>query len=182
VTFARNSFHNVDSAISFCFGTGHIFNTYFKDVADGIGTRMGAQLLIESSVFEGQGRAVFSEGSTEAGYATAHDVVLDSSSSITAPSGSMTVDSLPYPYNWYIWETETVQESVTRQAGNTLEFMRAAWLIAVTCGFPMSEKWHGLQIERPIEASNRREEVCFLESGGSRVTFGIESPSRWQSL
>jgi pectate lyase len=125
VTFARNSFHNVDSAISFRFGTGHIFNTYFKDVADGINAMMGAQLLIESSVFEGHGRAVFSEGSTEAGYATVQDVVLDRSSS-TAPSGNMTVDSLPYPYNWYIWETETVQESVTRQAGNTLEFTRAA--------------------------------------------------------
>lgn len=123
VTFARNFFHNVDSAISFRFGTGHIFNTHFKNGVDGINTRMGAQLLIESSVFEGQGRAVFSEGSMETGYATVHDVALGSSS-ITAPIGSMTVDSLPYPYDWYIWKTESVQESLARQAGQTLEFMR----------------------------------------------------------
>lgn len=121
VTFARNSFRNVDSAITFRFGTGHIFNTYFKNVTNGINTRMGAELLIESSVFEGQGRAVFSEGSIEAGYATVRDVVLGSGSS-TALAGSMTADSVPYPYDWYIWKTESVEELVARQAGQTLQF------------------------------------------------------------
>lgn len=37
----------------------------------------------------------------------------------------MTVDSLPYPYDWYIWDKDWVRDSVTRQAGPTLQFLPA---------------------------------------------------------
>jgi pectate lyase len=124
VTFARNYFHNVGNAISFRFGTGHVLNSFFENATDGVNTRMGAQLLVESSVFEVQGRAVFTEGSIEAGYATVQDALLGSSSN-TAPPANMTVDSLPYPYDWYIWDKDQVRGFVTRQAGQTLEFLPA---------------------------------------------------------
>jgi pectate lyase len=122
VTLARNFFSDVGSAISFRFGTGHVLNSYFANATDGINTKMGARLLVESSVFEGQGRAVFSEGSIEAGYATVQGSSLGSSSN-TAPPANMTADSLPYPYDWYIWDKSQVRDSVTRQAGQTLEFL-----------------------------------------------------------
>ncbi|KXX73246.1 Pectate lyase A, partial [Madurella mycetomatis] len=122
VTFARNYFQNVESAISYRFGTGHIFNSYYENVVDGINTRMGAELLIESSVFEESGRAVFSENSTEIGYATIRDVMFGDSSS-SAPAGNMTSNSVPYPYDWYVWETDQVRASVVSQAGQKLEFL-----------------------------------------------------------
>lgn len=123
-TFARNYFRNVGSAISFRFATGHILNSYFENATDGINTRMGARVMVESSVLEVSGRAVFSDGSTEAGYATVQDVLLGNSSN-TAPPANMTVDSLPYPYDWYIWDKDWVRDSVTRQAGPTLQFFLA---------------------------------------------------------
>lgn len=122
VTFARNHFQNVGSAISYRFGTGHVFNSYYENVVSGINTRMGANLLIESSVFEGSDRAVCSENSTETGYATIRDVVFGDSSS-TAPAGNMTSNSVPYPYDWYVWETDKVKASVVSQAGQKLEFL-----------------------------------------------------------
>lgn len=121
-TLARNHFRNVDSAISVRFGTAHIFNSFYENVVDGINTRMGANILLESSVFEGAERAVFSDGSSEPGFATVHDVVLGTSSN-TAPSGNMTSGSLLYPYNHYIWETDKVKDSVLLYAGQVLEFL-----------------------------------------------------------
>ncbi|GAB1313721.1 hypothetical protein MFIFM68171_03931 [Madurella fahalii] len=122
VTFAKNHFQNVGNAISYRFGTGHIFNSYYENVVNGINTRMGANILIESSVFEESGQAVFSENSTEVGYATVQDVTLGGSTS-TAPAGNMTTNSIPYPYDWYTWETNQVKASVVSQAGQKLEFL-----------------------------------------------------------
>lgn len=34
----------------FRIGTGHLFNNFWQDLDDGVRTRAGAQLLIESSV------------------------------------------------------------------------------------------------------------------------------------
>lgn len=121
-TLARNHFRDVGNAISYRFGVGHIFNSYFENAVDGVNTRMGADLLIESSVFEGSARAIVSENSTETGYATLRDVMLGGSTS-TAPAGNATADDIPYPYDWYLWRTDSVKASVARQAGQTLEFL-----------------------------------------------------------
>ena len=126
ITFGRNYFKNVKSAVSFRFGTGHLFNSYYDTVENGINTRMGAEVLVEASVFaSGQlqnSKAVFSADSAETGFATIRDVVLGNSTN-TAPAGDMTADSVPYPYDWYIYDTESVKSAVTRYAGQTLEFL-----------------------------------------------------------
>lgn len=36
---------------SFRYGTGHIYNSYFKNANTGIDTRDGAQILVQSNVF-----------------------------------------------------------------------------------------------------------------------------------
>ncbi|KAK3324847.1 glycosyl hydrolase [Apodospora peruviana] len=122
LTFARNYFKNVKSAVSFRFGTGHLFNSYYENVEEGINTRMGADVLVEASIFSSalgsELKAVFSAGSSRTGSATLEQVVLGNSSS-TAPAGSMRADSVPYPYDWYIWETERVKPAVTRFAGQS---------------------------------------------------------------
>lgn len=122
VTFARNHFKGVSSAISFRFGTGHILNSYFENVENGINTRMGADLLIEASVFEGTGKAIYSANSSETGFATVLNSDLGNGTN-TAPAGTMTADSLPYPYDWYAWDTNTVKETAVKEAGQTLEFI-----------------------------------------------------------
>ncbi|KAK4108044.1 polysaccharide lyase family 1 protein [Canariomyces notabilis] len=123
VTFARNYFRSLGNAVSYSFGTGHLFNSLYENVTDGINTGMGANLLIESSIFEKSGRAIYSNNSTEAGYATVRDVLLGGASN-SALAGEMTADSLPYPYDWYIWETSRVQELVVDRAGQTLDFLK----------------------------------------------------------
>ncbi|KAK0712009.1 pectin lyase fold/virulence factor [Lasiosphaeris hirsuta] len=122
VTMARNYFKNVSSAISYRFGVGHIFSSYYEKVESGINTRMGADLLVESDVFEGSGKAIFSAESSAAGFASVKDVALGGGSN-TAPAGTLTTDSLPYPYEWYVWGTELVKKGAVSQAGQALEFM-----------------------------------------------------------
>lgn len=54
VTYANNYWSNINSrGPSIRFGTGHIFNSYYENVSDGINTRLGAQLLVESNAFSG---------------------------------------------------------------------------------------------------------------------------------
>ncbi|KAM7200323.1 Pectin lyase fold/virulence factor [Naviculisporaceae sp. PSN 640] len=123
ITFSRNYFKNVKNAVSFRFGTGHFLNSLYENFENGINTLMGAQIFVEATVFaSSQGKAVYSSGSSETGYATLKDVVLGESTN-TAPAGEMTTDSLPYPYDWYVSEKETVQAGVTKYAGQTLEFL-----------------------------------------------------------
>jgi len=121
ITFAGNYFKTVKSAISFRFGTGHIMNGFFQTVENGINTRMGADLLIESSAFEGAGKAILSAGSSESGLATVNDVDLGNSTNL-APVGSMSIDSVPYPYDWYLKGSKAVKDIVVRGTGQTLRF------------------------------------------------------------
>ncbi|KAK4215031.1 pectin lyase fold/virulence factor [Rhypophila decipiens] len=124
VTFGRNHFKNVKNAVSFRFGTGHLFNSYYESFENAINTRMGAEILVEASVFSSNSasKAVLSSESVENGFATIKDVVLGESTA-TAPAGDMTADSLPYPYDWYMYDKETVQSAVAKYAGQTLEFL-----------------------------------------------------------
>ena len=124
VSMVRNYFRGVKSAMSIRFGTGHVLNSYFANVSSAIDTRMSADVLVESSVFEGTGQAIRSSGGTtsEMGFATVKDSSLGGGSN-TATAGTMTADSLPYPYDWYIWETDTVKERVVKQTGPILKFV-----------------------------------------------------------
>ncbi|KAK3358168.1 pectate lyase a [Lasiosphaeria hispida] len=122
VTLARNYFRNVSSGISFRFGVGHVFSSYYERVESGINTIMGADLLVEASVFEGVGKAIFSAGSSETGFASIRDVSLGGGTN-TAPAGTLTADGLPYPYEWYGWGADVVKKGAVGQAGQTLEFV-----------------------------------------------------------
>ncbi|EFX05003.1 pectate lyase a [Grosmannia clavigera kw1407] len=119
VTFANNYWTNVNSrGPSVRFGTGHIFNSYYSNVNDGINTRMGAQLLIESSVFENaSSEVIYSAYSHSAGFAVVKDVDLGGSKN-TAATGTLT--SVPYSYK--LLGSANVKSSVMANAGQTLKF------------------------------------------------------------
>lgn len=79
---------------------------------------MGAQLLVQSSVFEASAtKAIESADSDTTGYATVSDVNLGGSTN-TAPSGSLT--SVPYTYS--LLGSANVKSSVTTNAGQKLSF------------------------------------------------------------
>lgn len=79
---------------------------------------MGAQLLVESSVFESCGeKAIFSADSDQTGYAVVSDVALGGSRN-TAPAGSM--KDVPYAYK--LLGSGGVKNSVVAGAGQTLGF------------------------------------------------------------
>ncbi|GKT44662.1 pectate lyase plyB [Colletotrichum spaethianum] len=122
VTYANNHFYNVRSRGPLLrFGTAHVYNQYYNTMDTGLNTRMGAQALIQSSVFENVGKkAIFSESSKETGYAVAIDVVLGGQSANTAPAGKLTSSSPPYAYS--LLGSANVKAAVTKEAGQTLSF------------------------------------------------------------
>ncbi|KAI1185021.1 polysaccharide lyase family 1 protein [Nemania serpens] len=119
VTYANNYFQNLNSrGPSFRFGTGHIFNTYYNNVSTAINTREGAQLLVESSVFEASGaKAIYYADSDTTGYAVVRDVNLGGSVN-SAPTGTLT----KVPYSYSLLGSANVKSSVTANAGAKLAF------------------------------------------------------------
>jgi pectate lyase len=122
VTYANNHFYNVYSRGPLLrFGTAHIFNQYLDTMDTAINTRMGAQALVQSSVFENCGKkAIYSESSDEDGYAVAIDVILGGSSANTAPAGNLDESSFPYEYT--VLGSANVASVVPGEAGQILEF------------------------------------------------------------
>ncbi|KAI6084349.1 polysaccharide lyase family 1 protein [Hypoxylon rubiginosum] len=99
VTYAGNYFRNTYSRAPLVrFGTVDIVNTFWDSlIASGVNTRMGAQVLIQSSAFRNSCQsAVFFADSEETGYAVLDDVDLGGSLN-TAPAGTLTASALPYP-------------------------------------------------------------------------------------
>ncbi|KAI0518037.1 polysaccharide lyase family 1 protein [Xylaria bambusicola] len=119
VTYANNYFRNLNSrGPSVRFGTAHIFNSYYENVHSAINTRLGAQVLVESTVFEGCGdNAIYSADSDATGYAVVKDVALGGSSD-SAPKG--TLASVPYSYS--LLGSRKTKASVTANAGAILSF------------------------------------------------------------
>ena len=70
VTYANNHFYKVASRGPLLrFGTAHIFNNYYNEQSTGVNTRMGAQALVQSTVFENSGKKmVYTESSATDGY------------------------------------------------------------------------------------------------------------------
>lgn len=94
------------------------YSSYFSSVSTGINTREGAQLLVESSVFENSGtKAIYSADSDVVGYAVVSDVDLGGSAN-TAATG--TLKSVPYSYSKL--GSGSVKSSVTANAGQKLSF------------------------------------------------------------
>ncbi|EFQ31411.1 pectate lyase [Colletotrichum graminicola] len=119
VTYANNYWKNLGSRTpSVRFGNVHIFNNYEEDVdTSGVNTRMGAQVLIESSVFSSVERAITSLDSKETGYATCSDVDLGGSTN-DAPKGNFTKPA----YSYTVLGASNVKAAVTSSAGQTLTF------------------------------------------------------------
>ncbi|KAJ5400076.1 hypothetical protein N7465_010565 [Penicillium sp. CMV-2018d] len=115
VTQNNNYWYNINSrGPSFRFGTGHVYNSYYLDVSDGINTRQGAQLLVESNTFVGSKKPLYS---TDSGYAVANDNDFGSGEN-TAEAG--TLKSVPYDYN--LLGSAKVKDAVVGTAGQTLTF------------------------------------------------------------
>jgi pectate lyase len=115
VTYVGNYWSNLNSrGPSYRFGTGHIFNNYYENVADGINTRQGAQLLVENNVFGTSKKPLYS---TDGGYAVARGNDFGGQSN-TAPQGSL--GGVPYSYS--LLSTNSVRSSVISNAGQKLTF------------------------------------------------------------
>ncbi|KAL1586049.1 hypothetical protein WHR41_04809 [Cladosporium halotolerans] len=117
ITYANNHFRNINSRMPLLrFGTAHVFNSYFEGGETAVNTRMGAQALVESTVFTGVKRAVLSIDSKEVGYAVTRDLVLGGATD-EAPRGTLT--SVPYKYS--LLGSGNVKAAVVGKAGNTLK-------------------------------------------------------------
>lgn len=118
VTYANNLWTNIESRMPLLrFGTAHIYNSYFEGGESAVNTRMGAQALVESSVFDGVKDAVTSRFSKEDGYAITNDVDLGSASDkYPAPEGTLT--SVPYEYE--LVGSGNVKFALEGVVGNTL--------------------------------------------------------------
>ncbi|RAO67487.1 uncharacterized protein BHQ10_003499 [Talaromyces amestolkiae] len=115
VTQNNNYWYNINSRTpSIRFGTGHIYNSYFDEVNDGINTRDGAQVLVQSNVFVGSSKPLYS---TDDGYAVATDNDFGDGSN-EAETGTLT--SVPYSYS--LLGSGNVKAAVVGAAGQTLSF------------------------------------------------------------
>lgn len=84
-------------------------------MSTGVNTRMGAELLVESSVFSGVDSPIESKDSDTVGYATVDDVDLGDGTN-TADAGSLST----VPYEYTLLGSANVKSSVTSTAGQTL--------------------------------------------------------------
>lgn len=88
-------------------------------IDSGINTRMGAQILVQSTAFVGSAqRAIFSDRSAELGYAVLDDVDLGGSEN-TAPEGNLTVAELPYT-SIKVLGADQVADTIPGLVGQTL--------------------------------------------------------------
>jgi len=120
ITYANNYWKNINSRMPLLrFGTAHVFNNVYDGGELGItavNSRMGAQALVESTIFKNIDRAVLSVDSKEIGYAVTKDIILNGATS-DAPLGTLT--SVPYSYT--LLGASKVESAVIGKAGNTLK-------------------------------------------------------------
>ncbi|PNS18467.1 hypothetical protein CAC42_6284 [Sphaceloma murrayae] len=118
VTYANNYWKNIGSRTpSFRFGTGHVINNVYEGIfTSGIDTRMGAQMLVESTSFTGTERPLGSFNSKTTGYAVVKDVDFGGSPN-SAPRG--TLQSVPYSIAAV--GAASARGAVVGKAGNTLK-------------------------------------------------------------
>ncbi|KAF2471407.1 pectin lyase-like protein [Lindgomyces ingoldianus] len=116
VTYHNNYWKNINSrGPSIRFGTGHIFNNYYENVADGINTRDGAQVLVQNNVFVNSKKPLYS---TDDGYAVASGNDFGGASN-EALAG--TLNTAPYTVPTLL-AASAVKDAVVGSAGATLSF------------------------------------------------------------
>lgn len=100
------------------FGKVHIFNNYYENIDTGaVNTRMGAQVLVESTQFVNVNSPITSKDSDETGTAEVNDVDLGGGEN-DAPVGS----GFQVEYEYTLLGSEAVKAAVVGTAGNTLSF------------------------------------------------------------
>ncbi|KAK2762825.1 hypothetical protein FQN54_001000 [Arachnomyces sp. PD_36] len=115
VTYANNHWVNINSrGPSLRFGSGHIINSFYDTINDGINVRSGGQVLVESNVFVGSSKPLYT---VDEGGAVANDNDFGEGEN-TAPEGTLT--SVDYEYT--LLGSENVEAAVVGVAGATLEF------------------------------------------------------------
>jgi pectate lyase len=115
ITYANNYWKNINSRMPLLrFGTAHVFNSVFDSGSTAVNTRMGAQALVESTVFKNVERAVLSIDSKEVGYAVTRDLILNGATD-EAPRGTLT----SVPYSYALLGSAKVEAAVVGTAGNT---------------------------------------------------------------
>ena len=99
VTYANVKWSNINSrGPSVRFGTAHIYNNLYEGILDSaINTRLGAQVLLESSAFVDTDSPIIFRDSDETGYIVVNDVDLGGASYDVA-EGTISGDDLPYTY------------------------------------------------------------------------------------
>ncbi|KAI6904821.1 putative pectate lyase [Hortaea werneckii] len=117
ITYANNYWKNINSRMPLLrFGTAHVFNSVYDGGSTAVNARMGAQALVESTVFTNVERAILSIDSKEVGYAVSRDIILNGATD-EAPRGTLT--SVPYSYS--VLGSANVVNAVVGKAGNTLK-------------------------------------------------------------
>ncbi|KAJ8112838.1 hypothetical protein OPT61_g4890 [Boeremia exigua] len=118
VTYANNYWNNQVAPPITLISLLLIRLGYYNGVfTTGIDTRQGAQVLVESTVFENTAEDIGYFNGKVTGYAVVNDVSLGSGTN-TAPKGTLT--SVPYPYTKL--GSANVKASVQANAGNKLKF------------------------------------------------------------
>ncbi|KAM0270847.1 hypothetical protein ACHAQH_009311 [Verticillium albo-atrum] len=98
VTYHHNHFYNVNSRLpSIRFGTGHIYSScYENNPTSGVNSRMGAQVLVENTVFINTNKAIVTNlDSDEPGFAVERNNLFTNSPTDITQTGSY---SAPYSY------------------------------------------------------------------------------------
>lgn len=118
ITYANNYWENLGSrGPSLRFGTGHVYNNYYKNMDTAIDSRDGAQMLVQSNVFSNVTEPIASLYSDDVGYVTASDNDLGGANN-TAPAGSITTSDIPYAFT--LLGSSNVVSTVPSAAGAIL--------------------------------------------------------------
>jgi pectate lyase len=101
ITFHNNYYRNVRSRLpSYRFGTGHLVNNYFLNVASsGSHSRLGACLKVEGNVYENVKTPVWIEGGANPGKLDLSNNQFTNISGTTVPTVSTCTASLPYSFS-----------------------------------------------------------------------------------
>ena len=121
VTYANNYWSDMGSrAPSIRFGTAHIFNNYYEDIkTSGVNTREGAEVLIESTVFDNVKRPVTAVDTDNEGTATMNDVELGNGEYVEE-AAKLGTNNLAVEYEYTLLGSAAVKAAVVGTAGATL--------------------------------------------------------------
>ncbi|TKX19726.1 hypothetical protein C1H76_7924 [Elsinoe australis] len=118
ITYANIQWKNVGSRVpSVRFGTAHVINNVYDDIfTSGVNTRMGAQVLVESTVFANTAKPIGSWDSKTTGSAVVKDVDLGG-----APNAAARGTLQSVPYSIAALGAANVRGAVAGKVGNTLK-------------------------------------------------------------